>query len=305
VTIDIGGKLDGDQATSGGSDEATWAGGGTLAYGGKTARPQATFEAPSIGAQSDGPFTIEVVKGIASDQNQLMRKLVEDVYRAAEHFWQNGGCVKVDVKPPSKTVEPKQKFKITGKATSKVDGSDIKRALTGKLLKGTTSLDGGDGKFPTTTFAFVGPKNKDSGTVRLTSTSKRGIGKTDVTYTTAADYKIDGVVANQHWTAIKCDGLAGRWDVTITGPEYSSRGPAFFTIDSAPEEGGSVTTSTNLIQFYDVDPGVGYQERFQVVLYADGADTTWGAPAESPALGIDEILGGSGVPVKTGDFCKK
>ena len=33
---------------------------------------------PAFIQSDDGPFTIEVVKGMASDQNQLVRKLVRD-----------------------------------------------------------------------------------------------------------------------------------------------------------------------------------------------------------------------------------
>lgn len=198
-------------------------------------------------------------------------------------------------------LKPRQKVTIKARGVAK-DGAEIKKPLDGELVDGTSKLDAGDGKVPTA-FDYVGPKAKDTGTVLLTSRSRRGIGTRTLVYSTASDYRLDGVTANLRWTATKCDGVAGRWDVTITGPDYSATGS--FTFASEPEEGGSVTTVTPPFHFVDPDPDVSYDEGFLLTFYADGADTTWGAPPGSPALGIDEVFEGTGLSVKAGDFCKK
>ena len=252
-----------------------------------------------------GPFDKADGKKVAERVGEKAQALAEAAARKFARIWRDGRtCVRIEVLSggPAGPLKRRQKVRIKARGVA-TDAAEIKKPLEGELIDGTSKLDAGNGKIPTA-FDYVGPKAKDTGTVLLTSRSRRGIGTRTLVYSTASDYRLDSEFAGQHWTATKCDGLAGRWDFEVTSPTYSSRGPAFFTIESEPEEGRSATAISNLVEFYEPNVRVGYRETFTLTLYADGADTAWGAPAGSPALGIDEILSGGGIPVEAGDFCK-
>jgi hypothetical protein len=251
-----------------------------------------------------GPFEKVDAKRVGEKVGQKARALAETAARKFAQIWRDGHtCVNIQVKSggPAGSLKPRQKVTIKARGVA-TDGAEIKKSLEGELVDGSTALDAGAGDVPTV-FEYTGPKAKDTGTVLLTSRSRRGIGKRTLVYSTESDYRIDGMAANERWTATKCGGFVGRWDVNIVGPEYSSQG-ASFTLEKQPEPGSPVTVVTPEIRFHDPDPDVEYYTNYQLTFYADGADTAWGAPRESPALGIDEALGGTGLPIEAGSFCK-
>lgn len=111
------------------------------------------------------------------------------------------------------------------------------------------------------------------------------------------DYKIDAEAYGQRWTATKCGGVAGQWDVSITSDvQYPTQGS--FTFESEPEEGGTVNAQTALIDFEQRIIEGRYSESFSVTFHAGGAGV-------APSFGIDEELGGAVIPVMVGDFCER
>jgi hypothetical protein len=120
----------------------------------------------------------------------------------------------------------------------------------------------------------------------------------------AGDLRIDGDWAGQHWSATKCGGFTGTWELTITsisGTRYPTSGTV--TVDREPITGAPVSATTSEVQFDIVQPHTGYTESFLLTFYADGSETAWGAPAGAPAMGIDEVFSPGGVPIQIGNFC--
>ncbi len=140
--------------------------------------------------------------------------------------------------------------------------------------------------------------------MQLRSVSRRGIGAADLSYSTEADYRIEGDEPfGGHMTATKCTGLAGTWTATFTGPYVSEDS---FVLPTDPLPGAPVTITTPFFEHRNPNgPTVGeVDEAMILTFYADGAEAAFPAPAGAPAVGIDIGYPGAVViPIQTGRFC--
>jgi hypothetical protein len=134
--------------------------------------------------------------------------------------------------------------------------------------------------------------------------SRRGIGTANLEYTTENDYKIEGDEPfGGHLTATKCNGLAGSWKATFTGPYV---GEVSFVVPTEPAPGAPVTITTPSYQHLDPNGAtIGeVDEALILTFYADGAEAAFPAPAGAPAVGIDIGYPGAVVlSIQTGRFC--
>lgn len=76
-------------------------------------------------------------------------------------------------------------------------------------------------------------------------------------------------------------------------------------VDRDPVPGGTpVRVVSGPLRFYDPIVGAGYVENYVFDFYGDGADTLFGkVPTGTPAIGVDEDLGGTAAPILAGNFC--
>ncbi len=117
------------------------------------------------------------------------------------------------------------------------------------------------------------------------------------------DYKLDGVIDGLRFTAIKCAGAAGQWDLTLTAVDPSTdpaEGSVVF--DREPEAGGAVDAVSSGIRLVTWDDArefsQGSTHHFLMTFYAANGPNP-------PAIGIDETIGGVRIPVEAGRFCKE
>ena len=252
--------------------------------------------------------------------------MIVPIVEEAQRLWRHGRCVVVvapdyDAETPvriedqdavqhTEDVEPASATEFAVKLRHRFGGG-LAAPLVDGLIAGGDDLapDRLDSLPGSLTYTAPGEEDKIAD-ARLTSTSRRGIGTLVLRFRTSpGDLRIDGKWYGLHWTSTKCDGAVGEWDFEITSTGYlPARGS--FELDREPRPGDPpVETSTELVGFHTAD-GLGYDESFQLTFYGDGADTDWGAPAGSPALGIDEAFAAAsgqqvtGLPVQTGSFCE-
>lgn len=251
--------------------------------------------------------------------------MIVPVFEEAQRLWRHGRCVVVvapdyDAETPvrieeqdavqhTEDVEPASATQFAVKLRHRFGGG-LAAPLVDELISGGDDLAPArlDSLPGSLTYTAPGEEDKTAD-ARLTSTSRRGIGTLVLRFRTSPDdLRIDGKWYGLHWKATKCDGAVGEWDLAITSTGYLPT-QGSFELDREPRPGDPpVETSTGLIAFHTAD-GLGYDESFQLTFYGDGADTGWGAPAGSPALGIDEAFAAAsgqqrgGLPVQTGSFC--
>ncbi len=115
--------------------------------------------------------------------------------REAEKFWRSGKCIELKPSEESRKVKPNEQVSLTVDSTHKWD----KRPVTAPIkaaFNGQTSLSPTDApQPPPASFTFVaGPKQGDKGTIDLTQTGVRGIGKKTVEFTVAGSLHFGGTI---------------------------------------------------------------------------------------------------------------
>ena len=127
-------------------------------------------------------------------------------------------CVKVDVSDgQSRAVKPKEKVSISATAKPRFGGGAITGRMESKKTAGQKKVEPAKVSSSPAKFTYTAPdKSPEAGSVQLKSVSKRGIGITDLAYTTEGDLEIDAAVGQGHATAVKCGGPAGSWDLAYT-----------------------------------------------------------------------------------------
>src|SRR6185369_6905965 len=129
--------------------------------------------------------------------------------------WQGGGCVTVNATPGSMEVDKGAQVAITATAHHVIDDVDLNLPIIGKF-QGVRSLSpqGSPVTGPGASFTFTAGTNMgDTGTVTLTSTSKRGIGTASLTYKVKDQAWWAGTLS---WT------LSGSQNDTLLNGRYSS-----------------------------------------------------------------------------------
>jgi hypothetical protein len=146
------------------------------------------------GPSPASPDTVDEEDGSA-ETAALMRKclytfgiytatVVQDV---ATGKWQGGTCVEVHVDPGSEMVDKNAQVTVTAQPYHKFDKANLNTKVVA-TLSGVQSLSPQSQPTAPAMFTYVaGTKFKDSGTVNLKSTSKRGIATASATYTVKCD----------------------------------------------------------------------------------------------------------------------
>jgi hypothetical protein len=216
-----------DTTTSGGGTGggSAWTAGGTSSVGGggtPTSTSSGATEAQVRRVTGSAAYAVFIVGGIA---------------REAEKFWRSGKCIDMHSSTESKTVSPKEQVEFTveprGRFDEKPNPAPVDATFSGKA-----SLDpSGVGQAPPVSFTYkAGDKKDDEGTVDLTQTSNRGIGRKTITFTVGeTDYRVKDYQGAQYiFNGTKCKGLAGPWELKLTVGGGS--GTVTFTIPESLEQ---------------------------------------------------------------------
>lgn len=193
--------------------------------GGKESSYRATMNWRKTGGGS-GTMTGERVISSSGDSariEQMMDEGATEAYalglnalNAAERFWQDGGCIKLDASAPSK-VSPGASTRIPVKVLHKHDGSEVPARVSGDLTGGK-SLD--PSQIPRTAGTMVhdapDEKNKTA-TIKFTAFSRRGKATLNLDIKTGSTaYRIEGGAGEFHGTGTACD-LAEPFQISGSG----------------------------------------------------------------------------------------
>jgi hypothetical protein len=110
----------------------------------------------------------------------------------AEKKWRGGKCLEITVDPPSREVDADEMLEVTASLRHKIDMSSVDAKIVASLT-GVKSLDKEGQKVasPATYQYAAGSEPHDQGTIKLKSTSKRGIAEAVVTYTVKCDENME------------------------------------------------------------------------------------------------------------------
>jgi hypothetical protein len=106
--------------------------------------------------------------------------------RQAEKFWRSGDCIELKTSDESRAVQPNEQVSLIVDSTHKWDRQPVTAPIKASF-SGKTSLNPTDTEQPPpASFTFTaGTTQGDKGTIDLTQTGKRGIGKKTVKFTVA------------------------------------------------------------------------------------------------------------------------
>jgi hypothetical protein len=184
---------------------------------------------------------------------------------AAEKAWSSGRCVRLDVVPSSgpTNLQPGQTVSVLASPRSKIDGSPTGGNVTATLSAGGQSVEPNGSPVPAdadSTYTAPNEPNK-TGTVGYESRSKRGVGKAQLGFSTAApasyqisggldDFQVDQVVCDimqsfvlsgGGFTATYSGGLAGTY--SYVGPFDASGGGSYsISLPADPTQPGAMTS---------------------------------------------------------------
>lgn len=115
--------------------------------------------------------------------------------KAAETFWRSGKCIELKTSEGSRAAQPNEQISLAVDANHAFDKQPVKAPVKA-TFNGQTSLSPTDtGQAPPASFTFIaGPKQGDKGTIDLTQTGVRGIGKKTVEFTVAGSLHFGGTI---------------------------------------------------------------------------------------------------------------
>lgn len=168
--------------------------------------------------RSSSQASLEFAQSAVDSAATLADLVANDMLKVAQRGWESGRCVTVALTPSHDpaSLEPKASVNIDAAPISTLDGrptaGTVSSVLTGE---GSLSLDAGVQDAPgTLTYVAAAEKNR-SGTLTVTSRSKRGVGTATMTLTTGtAAYTATGGADGLTVTGTLCSleeafGLAG------------------------------------------------------------------------------------------------
>ena len=217
---------------------------------------------------------VNVTHGTRKDA-VLLQRLGRSVLRQAEQGWRNGLCVKVDVSEgQSRTVSPKEAVPISATAEPRSGAGPIKGRMEARKTAGQKKVTPALTSVSPAKFTYTAPDQRpEAGSVTLRSVSRRGIGTTNLEYTTAADLKID----SSGVTTVKCGGPEGNWVVLFearlggSGGAVVGSATATFTLAD-----GSLTGPYAFSGSAETGVGLGSFGETGTASYAAAADGTSG-----------------------------
>jgi hypothetical protein len=173
------------------------------------------------GNRSGGKVTDEFVRASATLSTMIALMISLQLTDAAEQAWKSGRCVKLTATPSAGPdgLDPSQRVDVLAEPRSKVDGAPTGGTVTGTLASGGAAVEPDGSTVPAdANFVYTAPDQPDEkGTVAFESKSKRGIGKADVTFSTAkpAAYLVVGGLEDWQVSQVVCDVTV---PFTLTSP---------------------------------------------------------------------------------------
>ena len=132
--------------------------------------------------KSDGNATQPQIDGTVNGRRSA-ESYLQQIAKETEKFWRSGKCIDLKPSEESRKVDPNQAVHVTVDAVGHFDGQPIDGPIKA-AFSGTSSLKPDAAKPPAAPFDFTaGSKTGDVGTIDLSQTSKRGIGKKQVVFT--------------------------------------------------------------------------------------------------------------------------
>jgi hypothetical protein len=158
----------------------------------------------------------------------------------AQEQWRSGKCVRIEATESSRQVDKQEVVTFTAEPWHRIDGDRLNKRIVATLAGVASVEPEGAAQDPPATVVYrAGTEEGDQGTVTLTSTSNRGIGTLEITFTVRVAYRIDGTRSNNQGATgtvhgEKCDGIDGEWilDGTYTaGGFYNGTQQWVITVD--------------------------------------------------------------------------
>ncbi len=133
--------------------------------------------------KSDGNATPSQIDGAVNGRRSA-ESYLQQIATETEKFWRAGKCINLKPSDDTRAVDPNEAIHLTVDATGRFDGQEIKAPITA-AFSGKASLQPTDTPVaPPAAFDFAaGTTQGDKGTIGLTQTGKRGIGKKTVEFT--------------------------------------------------------------------------------------------------------------------------
>ncbi|MGB4777994.1 hypothetical protein [Microbacterium sp.] len=186
-------------------------------------------------------------QSVSGDQRETFLESSHRVAEATEHliarevetFLRSGACVTVVTAPgPGALSSPHQSLEVTVTGRSATDGDEISTGTASASLRsGGHGVDPDGQKQPLPALVvYTGPDAEEEGVVSYELVSRRGIGRSDVTYRVGQGWLLDYTWEGVRYHAVKCGDLAGSWILTRVGVPEGNGGSldAVITFDIEP-----------------------------------------------------------------------
>ena len=248
-----------------GTAQASWTGGAGPSLTGSSFTSQGDFTPAEAGA----------LQGVTSSTLAALGTIVLDKARDA---WQGGRCVELTATEGTRTVRTNEVVEFTVQPKHLIEHTDLSKPVVAAFT-GKASLDpvGVPVDAPALFTFTAGPVHNDRGTVDLTTTSNRGIGRLSITFTVEAlgwyidDESARGTVKGKKcgedpidtWKANGTYSIGGfngkqRWTIRVTDTEmrgnvqiwtgtytYSDRSTGPYGVHQDRNVDGSVRLAVN------------------------------------------------------------
>ncbi|HXG26810.1 MAG TPA: hypothetical protein VNL94_08175 [Candidatus Binatia bacterium] len=203
--------------------------------------------------ESGEPLTEAEATAAARQVGSTMGVATYVVATRAQDHWRGGNCVEIRATEQTRKVKKNETVQFEARVWHKVEGVELTKPIH-SAFAGTASLDPVDVEVPSPMLLSfkAGPNLDDQGTVSLTTTSNRGIGTLDITFTVAGGWFIDGANFGGRLKGLKCGDPPGDWVIDGTYKVGAFAGEQRWTITIGADERtgtfGYNTTQTGTIQ---------------------------------------------------------
>lgn len=197
---------------------------------------------------------------LVADYYVTFAKVMADaVEPEAKAKWRGGACIEVLIDRPSANVAPHEQVHVTATAHHKIEDKDLPEPIVATLAGPASLSPQGPVDGPGAAFDYVAGEKGDSGTVTFKSTSRRGIGTTEATYTVGCGTGngvfecIDGKVAG-----LPCKYVGTSSVTDLTGRKFSANvtltATGFEGCSVAYQPTGTVTLTPGSVDVCTYDP---------------------------------------------------
>jgi hypothetical protein len=135
----------------------------------------------------------------------------------AQKKWQGGECVEIRSTEQSRQVRKNETVQFETTVWHKIDGTQLNKKIVNQF-SGKASIDpvGIEVPSPVTNSFKAGSQNGDKGTIEMTTTSNRGIGKLTLTFEVKGGWFIDEPSGGGRIHGQKCGDPPGDWVIEGT-----------------------------------------------------------------------------------------